>query len=58
MVETVERFNNGTESWVVTRYVHLNPVRVKGLDLGKEQSEAESLCLVAPSKEVLEKRPG
>src|SRR3972149_1605929 len=32
-------FEGRTEAWPVTRYVHLNPVRVKGLELGKGQRQ-------------------
>lgn len=49
-------FEGRTEAWPVTRYVHLNPVRVKGLELGKgqRQAEAKGLCEVAP--EILQRR--
>ena len=36
----------------MTRYVHLNPVRVKGLDLGKGRSVAEALGIETPTPEM------
>jgi REP element-mobilizing transposase RayT len=36
-------FDGRSEAWAVTRYVHLNPVRVKGLELAKGRSKAESI---------------
>jgi REP element-mobilizing transposase RayT len=49
-------FDGRTEAWPVTRYVHLNPVRVSDLDLGKEGSKAEAEGLVRPTPEMLVKR--
>jgi REP element-mobilizing transposase RayT len=49
-------FDGRTEAWPVTRYVHLNPVRVKGLDLGKGESKAEAQGLVIPTPEVVAER--
>jgi putative transposase len=49
-------FEERTEAWAVTRYVHLNPVRVKGLDLDKTASKAEALGLKPVSEEKLRRR--
>jgi REP element-mobilizing transposase RayT len=49
-------FDGRTEAWPVTRYVHLNPVRVSDLDLGKEGSKAEAQGLVRPTPEMLAQR--
>jgi REP element-mobilizing transposase RayT len=49
-------FDGRSEAWAVTRYVHLNPVRVKGLELAKGRSKAEALGLRAVTRERLERR--
>jgi len=49
-------FEGRAEAWPVTRYVHLNPVRVKGLDLGKGRNAAEALGIETPTPEMLAKR--
>lgn len=49
-------FDGRTETWPVSRYVHLNPVRIKGLDLDKGRSEAEALGLVQAPEVLLLKR--
>jgi REP element-mobilizing transposase RayT len=49
-------FEGKTEAWAVTRYVHLNPVRMKGLALDKGGTRAEALGLRAVPREVLDKR--
>jgi len=49
-------FEGRTEAWEVTRYVHLNPVRIKGLGLDKGRTKAEALGLRAVPQELLRKR--
>ena len=49
-------FEGTAEAWGVTRYVHLNPARVKGLDLNKGKTKAEALGLRAVSEELSKKR--
>ena len=49
-------FEGKTEAWEVTRYVHLNPVRVKGVGLDKGRTKAEALGLRAVPPEVLAQR--
>lgn len=49
-------FEGRAEGWGVTRYVHLNPVRVKGLDLDKTATKAEALGLKPVSEEKLRMR--
>jgi len=49
-------FEGKTEAWSVTRYVHLNPVRVKGLGLDKGRTKAEALGIIAVAPEMLKKR--
>jgi putative transposase len=49
-------FEGKTEAWGVTRYVHLNPVRVKGLGLDKGRTKAEALGITAIPPEMLKKR--
>jgi putative transposase len=49
-------FDSRTEAWPVTRYLHLNPVRIKGLELGKRQSKAEAMGLREAPPEMLARR--
>jgi len=49
-------FEGRTEAWPVTRYVHLNPIRVAGLDLDKKASKAEALGWKPVSTEHLKQR--
>lgn len=49
-------FEGRAEAWPITRYVHLNPVRVKGLESGKRERKAEGVGLRAPCPEVLKQR--
>jgi hypothetical protein len=49
---------DGDGSWLleVSAYVHLNPVRVTGLGLGKVDNKAEALGLVAPDRDKVQAR--
>lgn len=49
---------DGEGSWALQAsiYLHLNPVRVKGLGLGKSARKAEGLGLVRPSAELVKAR--
>jgi len=49
---------DGEGSWALraSLYLHLNPVRVKGLDLGKRQRQAEGRGLAIPGKDVIRAR--
>lgn len=49
-------FEGKTEAWAVTRYVHLNPARIKGLALDKGGTQSEALGIRAVSQESLKKR--
>jgi REP element-mobilizing transposase RayT len=49
-------FEGKTEAWAVTRYVHLNPARLKGLGLDKGGTQAEALGIRPVSAELLKKR--
>lgn len=49
-------FDGQTEAWEVTRYVHLNPVRVRRLEQGKGEKKAEALGLRKVAPEVMKQR--
>jgi len=49
-------FEGRKEAWPITRYLHLNPVRVAGLELGKGQRKAEGLGLRGVAPELLARR--
>ncbi len=51
-----ELFEGRVEAWPITRYVHLNPVRVKGLGLNKPASRREAVGLVAAPEELVRRR--
>ena len=49
---------DGNGSWLLdaSAYVHLNPVRVMGLGLGKGDNKAEVMGLVAPDRDQVKQR--
>ncbi len=49
---------DGDGAWLlgVSAYVHLNPVRVMGLGLGKADNKAEAMGLVAPDRDQVQAR--
>jgi hypothetical protein len=49
-------FDGMAEAWPVTRYVHLNPVRIAGLDLSKSMSKAEAMGLRPVSPKLIGRR--
>ncbi|MFH0907222.1 MAG: transposase [bacterium] len=49
-------FEGPGEAWGITRYVHLNPVQVKSLGLGKSDRRLESLGLKSPGRELAARR--
>jgi hypothetical protein len=50
---------DGEGAWALQAsvYLHLNPVRLKGLGLGKGQRKAEGLGLVPPTPELVRYGP-
>jgi putative transposase len=51
-----ELFEGRAEAWPITRYVHLNPVRVKGLGLDKTAGRREAVGLVVAPEELVRRR--
>jgi len=51
-----ELFEGRTQAWPITRYVHLNPVRVKALELNKTARRREGAGAVAAPAELVKRR--
>ena len=49
-------FESQTHAWPITRYVHLNPVRIKKLGLDKAQRKREKAGLIKVPPELVKRR--